>query len=105
MIDLTPILNAIIALAAALITGFLIPWIKTKIGTAKLEQVQHWVAIAVQAAEKIYQDELEDVGAKKKLYVEDFLAAKGFKLNLSSADLNALIEAAVYEHTGESAAT
>ena len=30
MIDITPIINAVIALAAAGVTVFLIPWIKSK---------------------------------------------------------------------------
>ena len=30
MIDLTPVFNAVIALAAALATAFLIPWIRSK---------------------------------------------------------------------------
>ena len=39
MIDLTPIMEAIIALVAAVITAFVIPWLKGKIDADKLEKL------------------------------------------------------------------
>lgn len=91
MTDLTPIVNAVIALIAAIITTFLIPWIKGKIDAAKLAQIIEWVGIAVRAAEQIYNE--SGMGEKKKQYVLDFLADKGFTLDPNS--INAMIEAAV----------
>lgn len=91
MTDLTPIVNAVIALIAAIITTFLIPWIKSKIDAAKLSQIVEWVGIAVRAAEQIYNE--SGMGEKKKQYVLDFLADKGFTLDPNS--INAMIEAAV----------
>ncbi len=91
MTDLTPIVNAVIAFIAAIITTFLIPWIKGKIDAAKLAQIIEWVGIAVRAAEQIYNE--SGMGEKKKQYVLDFLASKGFTLDLDS--INAMIEAAV----------
>ena len=91
MTDLTPIVNAVIALIAAIITTFLIPWIKSKIDAAKLAQIIEWVGIAVRAAEQIYNE--SGMGEKKKQYVLDFLADKGFTLDPNS--INAMIEAAV----------
>ena len=91
MTDLTPIVNAVIALIAAIITTFLIPWIKSKIDAAKLAQIVEWVGIAVRAAEQIYNE--SGMGEKKKQYVLDFLASKGFTLDPNS--INAMIEAAV----------
>ena len=91
MTDLTPIVNAVIALIAAIITTFLIPWIKSKIDAAKLAQIVEWVGIAVRAAEQIYNE--SGMGEKKKQYVLDFLAGKGFTLDPNS--INAMIEAAV----------
>ena len=93
MTDLTPIVNAVIALIAAIITTFLIPWIKSKIDAAKLAQIVEWVGIAVRAAEQIYNE--SGMGEKKKQYVLDFLASKGFTLDPDS--INAMIEAAVKE--------
>ena len=91
MTDLTPIVNAVITLIAAIITTFLIPWIKSKIDAAKLAQIIEWVGIAVRAAEQIYNE--SGMGEKKKQYVLDFLADKGFTLDPNS--INAMIEAAV----------
>lgn len=93
MTDLTPIVNAVIALIAAIITTFLIPWIKSKIDAAKLAQIAEWVGIAVRAAEQIYNE--SGMGEKKKQYVLDFLSDKGFTLDPNS--INAMIEAAVKE--------
>lgn len=93
MTDLTPIVNAVITLIAAIVTTFLIPWIKSKIDAAKLAQIIEWVGIAVRAAEQIYNE--SGMGEKKKQYVLDFLADKGFTLDPNS--INAMIEAAVKE--------
>lgn len=93
MTDLTPIVNAVIALIAAIVTTFLIPWIKSKIDAAKLAQIVEWVGISVRAAEQIYNE--SGMGEKKKQYVLDFLADKGFTLDPNS--INAMIEAAVKE--------
>lgn len=95
MVDLTPIFNAIIALVAALITAFVIPWIKTKIKAEKLEQIKQWVTIAVQAAEQIYIG--SGRGEEKKQYVLDFLNAKGYTIEFDNIDIDALIEAIVFE--------
>lgn len=92
MIDLTPIINAAIMLISALITAFVIPWLKGKIETQKLEKIKNWVTIAVTAAEQIYNE--SGMGTKKKEYVLNFLQQKGYTLDPEKID--AMIEAAVY---------
>lgn len=91
MIDLTPIVNAAITLAALLITTFLIPWIRTQISSEKLEQVKKWTSVGVKAAEMIYRE--SGMGEAKKKYVQEFLAGKGYNLDVDTVD--ALIEATV----------
>ena len=93
MIDLTPIANSIIALIAALISAFLIPYIKSKISAEKYAEVQEWVTVAVRAAEMIYTG--TGRGAEKKQYVRDFLADKGYTLDIDS--IENLIESAVLD--------
>lgn len=93
MIDLTPIANSIIALIAALISAFLIPYIKRKISAEKLAEVQEWVTVAVRAAEMIYTG--TGRGAEKKQYVLEFLAEKGYTLDIDS--IENLIESAVLD--------
>ena len=91
-IDVTPIVQAVVALIAALITAFVIPWIKQKISKEKLEKVAMWVEIAVEAAEQLYAG--SGRGAEKKAYVVEFLNTKGYTLDPDSLDN--LIEAAVF---------
>lgn len=93
MIDLTPIVESIITLAVALVTAFLIPFIKSKISAEKYAEIQVWVKAAVEAAEMIYVG--TGRGLEKKQYVLEFLAKKGYKLDTESVE--ALIEAAVLE--------
>lgn len=99
MIDITFVIEALVTLIFAVITAFLIPWIKTKISTEKLAEISEWVDIAVLAAEMIYNQ--TGMGEKKKEYVEKFLAEKGFKLDAES--INNLIEASVLKLKAEGA--
>lgn len=92
MIDITSIVNAVIALLAAVVSTFLVPWIKGKVEAQKLEKIMDWVTIAVSAAEQIYNE--SGMGEKKKQYVLDFLEGKGLTVDINSVD--AMIEAAVY---------
>ena len=92
MIDITSIVNAVIALLAAVVSTFLVPWIKEKVEAQKLEKIMDWVTIAVSAAEQIYNE--SGMGEKKKQYVLDFLEDKGLTVDINSVD--AMIEAAVY---------
>ena len=92
MIDITSIVNAVIALLAAVVSTFLVPWMKGKVEAQKLEKIMDWVTIAVSAAEQIYNE--SGMGEKKKQYVLDFLEGKGLTVDINSVD--AMIEAAVY---------
>lgn len=92
MIDLTPIMEAIIVLVVAVITAFVIPWLKGKIDADKLEQIKLWVTVAVEAAEQLYNG--TGRGEEKKAYVVKFLQEKGFTIDPDSLDK--LIEAAVF---------
>lgn len=88
--DYTKIIGAVITLAVALITTFLIPWLKEKKGTEKLVKWQKYVDIAVQAAEQLY-----DVtqGEAKKAYVLKYLSDKGITFDVETVEN--MIESAV----------
>ena len=73
-IDLTSIANAVIALIAAIITAFVIPWIRSKTTAAQFEKIKMWVTVAVEAAEQLYTG--SGRGAEKKAYVVEFLNSK-----------------------------
>ena len=90
--DYTQIISAVIALISALVSAFLIPWIKTKIDADKLQTLRTYVEIGVKAAEQLYT---AAEGDKKKAYVISFLAGKGIKFDVEIVDK--LIEAAVLQ--------
>lgn len=90
MTDLTPIINAFIALIAALISAFVIPWIKRKTAEQDREEMMKWVEIAVMAAQQMYYG-LN--GSERKEYVQQFLLSKGY--DISSKEVDNAIEAAV----------
>lgn len=96
-IDVTVIVNAVIALIAAVVSTFLIPWIKSKTTSQQREELVAWVKIAVAAAEQVYKGEKR--GNEKKQYVLDFLAKNGFSINEDG--VNAAIEAAVKQLNSE----
>ncbi len=93
MIDLTDIVSAVITLILAIITTFLIPYLKTKIEANKFEKIKSWVKVAVEAAEMIYVG--TGRGEEKKNYVIQYLNSKGYTIDTES--INNLIESAVLE--------
>lgn len=102
-IDITQIVVAIIGLLSAVITGFLIPWIRSKTGinNGQIEEnsmviLRTVVTIAVQAAEQLYNSEQ---GKEKKAYVINVLAEQGYILDPNKVDdaIDSLIESIVYE--------
>lgn len=95
MIDITPIMEAIITLVFLCITTFLIPYIKSKTTSAQQEQIQAWVNIAVMAAEQLIQG--TGMGAEKKEYVIKWL--NEHNITFDAEKLDAMIEAAVYKLT------
>ena len=90
MTNLTPVINALIAVVATLITAFVIPWIKRNTTQKDREEMLKWVEIAVMAAQQLYYH-LD--GDKRKEYVRNFLNAKGY--DVASAEVDTAIEAAV----------
>lgn len=95
--NITVIINAVIALIAAVVSTFLIPWIKSKTTSQQREELIAWVKIAVAAAEQIYKG--SGRGEEKKNYVLDFLSQSGFTVDTDS--VNAAIEAAVKQLNSE----
>lgn len=88
-IDLTPIIQAVITLIAALITAKLIPWIKAKTTNEQQAMLRAAVKTFVFAAEQIYG---AGNGQKKLDYVAAQLKKNGFEFD------RVMVEAAVKEH-------
>lgn len=88
-IDLTPIIQAVIALIAAIITFKVIPWIKAKTTNEQQKYLAATIKTLVFAAEQIYG---AGCGADKFAYVVECLEEKGFTVDPAE------IEAAVKEN-------
>jgi len=91
-IDLTQIILAIITLIGAIITRYLIPWIKNKLTDHQYDTLAALVRVGVFAAEQLFTSEQ---WKEKKQYVVDLLQENGYAVDVTSVD--ALIEATVRE--------
>ncbi|MBQ6960894.1 MAG: hypothetical protein IJP78_07965 [Clostridia bacterium] len=87
-IDLTPIIQAVIALLAALITWKVIPWINARTTKEQKANMRAMLRVLVCAAEQLYG---ANKGAEKLDYVVARLEEMGYKVDRSE------IEAAVYQ--------
>lgn len=96
LVNITPIVNALIMLIGAIITVYLVPYIKKNTTEKQRKEILDIVKIGVAAAEQLYKE--SGAGEQKKKYVLDFLASKGYSVD-DQLVLNA-IEAAVNQING-----
>lgn len=89
MIDLTPIIQAVLALICALITYKVIPWIKARTTAAQQSNIRALIKTLVFAAEQIYGT---GYGGAKLKYVKDYLTGHGYNVDVNE------IEAAVAQY-------
>ena len=89
------IILALIPILGAIITGFVIPFIKEKIGTEKLAKYEYWATFAVKAAEMMWTE--TGCGENKKQYVVDFLnnMFNSKKVVITEQQIEILVESAV----------
>lgn len=90
MLDFTPLFEAIITLLAAVITMYVVPWIKEKYTADQLYKIKAVVEIAVYAAEKAYG---AGNGKEKFKCVERILEDYGIELD--TARLNSLVDSTI----------
>ncbi len=88
------ILKLVVMIAVFIVTCYLIPWIRGKIGQDKLDEITKWVNAAVLMAQQVY---FAKTGAERKAIVVDLLKNILIAKNISVSDeqLDILIEAAV----------
>ena len=91
--DITKIVEAVIALATAIVTCVLVPFIKSKTTLSQRQELMEWVTIAVNAAEQLYQG--SGRGAEKKMYVQAWLRERNVVID--DTEIDAMIESAVLE--------
>ena len=92
VIDLTPLVQTVIALLASLVTYRLIPWIKARTTQQQQANLTAVVRTFVYAAEQLFG---ANSGPDKLAYVTDALHTMGYDIN--SQEVLAAIEAAVHQ--------
>lgn len=70
-IDITEIVVSLIGILSVIITGIIIPLIKTKTTSAQWQNIREWTKTAVHAAEMIYKG--RGKGVEKRNYVLNFI--------------------------------
>ena len=90
------IVEAVIVIICLIITGYIVPLIKNKIGDDKFTKLAEWVKFAVLKAEQVLTAE---TGEQKKEYVLSFIdeVLQENKINITAEQLDVLIESAVKE--------
>lgn len=88
------IIKVVVMVAVLVITRYLVPWMKEKIGADKLATAEKWARYAVLKAQQVLW---EQGGKDKKAYVTEFLKEILMAKNIALSDeqLDVLIEAAV----------
>lgn len=88
------VLRLVVLLAVFVVTCYIIPWIRGKIGQDRLDEISKWVNAAVLMAQQVYSAK---TGAERKAIVIDILRNILTAKNISISDdqLEILIEAAV----------
>lgn len=88
------VIKVVIMVAVLVITRYLVPWLKDKIGADKLAAAEKWARYAVLKAQQVLW---EKDGQDKKAYVTEFLKEILIAKNIALSDeqLDVLIEAAV----------
>lgn len=89
-VDLTQIILAVIALLGAVLTTFVIPWLKGKMSAQQLATMNNAIKVAVYAAEQMFTPEK---WMEKKAWVVSLLQKQGYDANIAAID--AAIEAEV----------
>lgn len=99
MIDITPLVNAVLGILATLITAYLIPWLKAKAAESKSNMTENQLyfykllaGIAVDAAQQIYCDNKQKLEYALKTFEK---LCEQHSLHYDSAMSRAYIEDAV----------
>ena len=91
---ITELTKAIATVILIILSAYVIPWLKSKIGDDKYLTIVEFAEIVVRSAEKIYTTE---EWAQKKAYAVNMVEKKAQEigLNINEKEINAIIEGAV----------
>lgn len=91
------ILSSLVTIMCALITAYVIPYIKSKVSAQQLEQLNYYAEKAVRCAEQIYTP---DEWKEKKIFVMNYLANvlnESLNIHVTYEEMNAIVEGLVNE--------
>lgn len=71
IINITPVIELVIALLSTVITVMVIPWLKSKIDSNQWKTLQDWAKVGVTAAEVLFKG--TKLGKEKLAYVTKYL--------------------------------
>lgn len=96
---ITMIVKVVLTIASVLITGYFIPWAKSKIDSTKYNDFLTLTEKCVEAANQLYTPEQWN---DKKLYVLGIVAnyAADHHVNITTDEINAIIEGFVISLKG-----
>lgn len=91
---ITKLVEAIVTVVVVIISAYVIPWLKNKVGEDKYATIIEFAEIVVRSAEKIYTPEQWQ---EKKKYAVNLVIekAKELGIELGVEEVNAIIEGAV----------
>lgn len=92
---ISKIIEAVVLVGACIVGRYVIPMVKEKVGTQKLAEITMWVQTFVKYAEQVFAP---GTGDEKLALVTEHISnkAKELGVELSDADIRALIEEAVF---------
>ena len=95
------IVLALIPVIGAIVTAYVIPYLKNKIGSENLSNIDYWIRKSVEAAEVLFNTPKS--GEQKKEYVIDFINKmfNSKKTVITEEQIEVLLEAAWKEMTGK----
>ena len=99
---LKTLINAVLTVVGILLTAYVIPWLKEKVGTERLERLAAYAEYGVRSAEQIFT---QAQWKEKKQYVYNYVLEKSDRLglDLEPPDIDLLVEGIVnaVKHGGE----
>lgn len=90
------VLEVVLTLAVAVITGVVVPYIRSKIETDKLAKLDYYVKLGIRSAEQIFDG--DGKGEEKKKYVVNYITEiinRNLKIDITPEELDTIIEGMV----------
>ncbi|MBE6005577.1 MAG: hypothetical protein E7238_00130 [Sarcina sp.] len=101
------VIRGIVLIIAVFLAPAAKAWLNHKTENAKMERIKEYARQVVAAAEQVHKKVQQDdpTGSKRLKYATDMITRMTLRMGiaLSSAEINALIQAAVYELNRQSA--